>query len=122
MVGWPRRLSDLWGFTSLSEQAVGARRRPFRPDVVVVLVVAVRDQLPAVDGGDAGAVAGDARLAEQDRGARAVRQDAAARIADRRGAFDHDEGGAFAGGGEGGDAVAGVARHGAVAQDDMGSA
>src|SRR5262249_20780371 len=51
------------GALHLAEQA---RRRSLRSDVVVVGVVAVGDQLSSVDGADAGAVAGDGVVLEQD--------------------------------------------------------
>src|SRR5262249_983080 len=57
-------------------------RDPLGADIVVVLVVAVGDQLAAVDGGDAGAVAGQRRTPEQHGRVHAVGRDAAAAVVD----------------------------------------
>src|SRR5215471_4735732 len=54
----------------LLDRAEEAGGRSFGADVVVVLVVAVGDQLPAVGGADAGAVLGDGVVVEQHDGAR----------------------------------------------------
>src|SRR5262249_37804116 len=62
----PGRRARGFGYpiSALLVQCQEAGRRAVRPDVVVDAVVAVGDDLPAVHRADAGAVAGDRRIAE----------------------------------------------------------
>src|SRR5262249_41757778 len=76
---------------SALDRAGMAGRRAVGTQVVVHAVVAVRDQLAAVDGADADRVARHAVVVEQHGHARPICADAGAGIVHRRGALDQDQ-------------------------------
>src|SRR5262249_7154048 len=96
-----------------------AGRRALGSKIIEVLVVAERDDLPAVDGADPGAVARNGVVIEDDDGPGAIGLDADADIVHRGGVLDDDVGRPLAGLRSCEDAVGHVARHDAVAEDDV---
>src|SRR5262249_8755632 len=74
------------------DRAAAAGRHAISPEVVVHLVVAVGDELPAVAGTDTFAVAGDGIIVEQHGGARPLGEDAGAGVVHDGRALNDDKG------------------------------